>query len=98
MSINEEKAVRAFETKNKKAIIDMSDEEFSNSVKKESPEIKMAIINRLRAEKKFQEKVLEESFVKKNPNSFRYTEARRIIPILNAKGKILKSIIDNTNN
>ncbi len=97
MTIDEEKEVKAFEKKHKTTIIEMSNNEFQEAVKKESSEVLTAIINRLRSEKKFQEKILEEPYVKKNPNSFRYAEAIRIIPIINTKGKLLKSIIDNSN-
>jgi hypothetical protein len=48
----------------------------------------------MKVERDFYKKVLEEEYRKKNPNSVRYRDATKFVDGFNAKGKLLKSIID----
>jgi hypothetical protein len=90
----DEKVITGLKTRAGKEFSDMSDEDFTRLVQKESKENLEMILNYLKSSRDFYKRVLLEEYRKKHPNSFRYKDADEQIARHNTKGKLLKSIID----
>lgn len=67
---------------------------FEKTIRRLSLDEQKNYLAKMRDEKTFQSKILQEDWRARNPNSFRYVQAEKIIDILNQNGKILKSLID----
>jgi len=94
MNKDQEQAAKAIEKHYGKAFTSMENQEFINIMSSEPLKECESVIEYLKDNRNFYKKVLDEEYRKKNPNSFRYREADKILPLLNEKGKLLKSIIE----
>lgn len=90
----QEKIYRSIEKAYGKSILAMKEEQFREVMSSQPIDHCNAILAALRAEKTFYQKVLDEEYRKKNPASKRYAEANKLLPEINTKGKLLKSIIE----
>lgn len=90
----EETIYRSIEKAYGKSILAMKEQQFTEIMTAQPIGHCNAILAALRAEKTFYQKVLDEEYRKKNPASKRYAEAAKFLPDINAKGKLLKSIIE----
>ena len=73
----------------------LNEDDFKDKINKLNDSRRQILINRMRNEKQFYKKILEEKYREKNPESYRYRVADIRIEILNRNGKILKSVIGN---
>ena len=73
----------------------LNEDDFKDKINKVNDSSRQILINRMRNEKQFYKKILEEKYREKNPESYRYRDADIRIEILNRNGKILKSVIGN---
>ena len=73
----------------------LNEDDFKDKINKLNDSSRQILINRMRNEKQFYKKILEEKYREKNPESYRYRDADIRIEILNRNGKILKSVIGN---
>ncbi len=67
---------------------------FLKVIEKMSLEQKKEYLEQMRKEKNFQINITQEEWRVKNPNSYRYIQAEKIIDVLNQNGKLLISIIN----
>lgn len=76
------------------SLIKAKNDKFAEIMSAESADDCSKVLAWLKIEREFYSKVMKEEYRKKNPNSNRYKEADNLVPIINEKGKLLKSIID----
>ena len=93
MDINE-KTFRKIEKNLGASLMKMKNDNFVKLMSGYSLEDCNRTIAWMKVERGFYKNVLNEEYRKKNPNSIRYKEASEFIEIVNTKGKLLKSIID----
>jgi len=93
MDINEQ-TFRRVEKAFGASLVKANEENFSKLMTSQSLEDCQRVIAWMKVERDFYKKVLEEEYRKKNPNSVRYRDATKFVDGFNAKGKLLKSIIE----
>ena len=93
MDINEE-VFRRVEKGFGASLIKAKDDDFNKVMNAQALEDCQRVIAWMKVERGFYQNVLTEEYRKKNPNSIRYREATAFIEAVNAKGKLLKLIID----
>jgi hypothetical protein len=94
MDTNDEKIVNDLKKTSGKDLIDMRDEYFKSFMEKQSKKTLLLVRDSLITDREFYKKILSEEHAKKNPNSYRYSDARIKIEKINEKGKLLKAIIE----
>lgn len=76
-------------------LIELNNEKFLELMKSHSKDDLDKLRTSLISTRDFYKRVLSEEYREKHPDSLRYKEAQELVDKYNAKGKILKSVIDS---
>lgn len=78
--------------------VDMSEQEFRNMIAEMNKEQAELFINKMRGEKNFYKKILDEDYYKENKKGYRYQDALKKYKSINEKGKIIAAYIKSFDN